>query len=65
MSTERQDSSYEGDLPNRTPQAPRSISAAEADLDSAVGRNNAPYNEGSENHIATPCCDCGRPTGAK
>lgn len=40
-------SSYEGALPNTEPQAPRSISIETADRDSAVGRNNAPYNPGS------------------
>lgn len=39
-------SSYEGDLPNKIPAAPRSISIEEADKDSAVGRNNVPYNPG-------------------
>lgn len=41
-------SSYEGTLPNREPQAPRSISIETADKDSAVGRNDKPYNPGSE-----------------
>lgn len=35
------------------PQAPSSIPIETADRDSAVGRNNTPYNPGSEGH--TPC----------
>ena len=45
----------EDTLPNRGPQAPRSLSIEEADKDSAVGRNNEPYNPGSEAHG----CGCG------
>lgn len=45
------DSSYEGDLPNREPQAPRSISIETADRDSSIGRNNTPYNPGSESQM--------------
>jgi hypothetical protein len=48
-------SSYEGPLPNREPQAPRSIDIKTADADSAVGRNNAPYNPGSEPHGIGSC----------
>lgn len=45
-------SSYEGQLPNREPQCPRKpISAETADKDSTVGRNDVPYNEGSESHM--------------
>jgi len=40
----------EGELPNRKPQGQRSISIEQADKDSAVGRNNEPYNKGGEPH---------------
>lgn len=43
-----QKNTNEGTLPNTEPQAPRSISIETADADSKVGRNNAPYNPGSE-----------------
>jgi hypothetical protein len=54
-------SSYEGRLPSREPQAPRSIPVSEADKDSASGRNNQPYNKGGEPHTG----GCGCPPGAK
>lgn len=42
---------YEGQLPNREPACPRKpISIEEADRDSAVGRNNVPYNDGGQPH---------------
>lgn len=44
-------SSYEGALPKAQPQAPRSISAATADKDSAIGRNNTPLNPGSDSQM--------------
>jgi hypothetical protein len=47
---QQDESSYEGDLPNKEPQAPRSISIEEADRGSRKG--NEPYNPGGENHIA-------------
>jgi hypothetical protein len=39
-------SSYEGNLPDVKPAAPRSISIESADADSKIGRNNTPYNPG-------------------
>lgn len=42
--------SQENALPLNRPQAPRSISAADADRDSNIGRNDVPYNPGGEGH---------------
>ena len=43
------------------PQVPHGfISAEQADKDSAVGRNNAPYNPGGEGKAGTDACDRGR-----
>lgn len=57
-------SSFEGALPDVNssdktlpqPQAPRSISAAQADADSVIGRQNDPYNPGSTPNGATGHC---------
>lgn len=41
------------------PQAPgKTISIEQADRDSAVGRNNEPYNPGGECHVGN--CRCGQ-----